>query len=140
MRTVLLAVILVLASAVQSLAQNRCDIVPPNNPQLNSPHNFAFGWDGKDTDGAVVDPASVQVKLIVNGTARPLVPLPAPTGTATASGCNWYVFPNQTTAKGSHTVTATLVTADGEGTAPAPFAFGIKGKPPTAVQRVQAIQ
>jgi hypothetical protein len=133
-----IAALLLMASPVA--AQNLCDATPPSNPQLSNPFDVAFGWDGKDGDGNVVDPATVQVRVTIDGAARPLVALPAPVGTPTASGCRWYVLPNFTLSKGSHTVTATLVTADGEGTAPPPFAFGIKGKPPSTVQKVQATQ
>jgi hypothetical protein len=140
MRLHLFAILAFVLSAAPVAAQNLCDATPPSNPQLNNPFDVAFGWDGKDGDGNVVDPATVQVRVTIDGAARPLVALPAPVGTPTAAGCRWYVLPNFTLTKGSHTVTATLVSPDGEGVAPAPFAFGIKGKPPSTVQKVQAAQ
>jgi hypothetical protein len=138
-RVFVLSALLALA-AVPAFAQNKCEVTPPTNPQLNNPHVYAFGWNGKDEDGVAVTPSTVQVEVIVDNVSKPLVPLPAPVGTPTATGCNWYVLPNQTTAKGSHNVMFALVSPDGRGAPNTPFAFGIKGKPPSAVINGQAAQ
>lgn len=138
MRTVA-ALALVLLAAGPVAAQNLCDATPATNPQLNTPFAFEFGWDGKDDAGIeVIDPASVQVEIIKDGVAQPLVPLPAPIGTPTVSGCQWYRIANQVGSKASHTITGRLVTADGASVPPSPFAFTVVGRVPSAMVKPQA--
>lgn len=136
---VLLAALLLVA--VPAAAQNLCDATPAPNPQLNTPFKVQFGWDGKDKDGNVVDPATVQVRVTIDGVARPLVPLPAPVGTPTASGCQWYVLTGFFASKGSHTLTTVnLVSPDGVGDDVPPFVFGVVGRGPSAVVKSHVTQ
>lgn len=142
MRRFLFVTLFVLITA-PALAQNLCDATVPNNPNVANPFRVQFGWDGKDSAGTVLDAATVatvQVRVTHDGTARPLVALPVPTGTTTASGCKWYVLPGYSLPKGAHTQVVTLVSPDGEGAVTTPFAFVVVGLPPSAVIKQQITQ
>jgi hypothetical protein len=109
-------------------------------PNLKNPYKVQFCWDGKD-DGGVAVTIAVQVRVTIDGTDKPLVALPTASGTTgCAAGSSLYVLTGFVSSKGTHNVTATLVTTDGEGVAPSPFAFAITGRPPSTVSGLSATQ
>lgn len=122
--------LLVLLGSVPAFAQaHPCDTTAPQNPSTSNPYSVQFCWDLKDLDGLPVAPATVQIRVTIDGVAQPMKPLPAPLGTPSATGWNLYDTGQQITPKGAHSVVVALVTADGEGVS-APFAYTVKGKAP----------
>lgn len=129
MRTSTLALLAFLLLAAPAAAQTHvCDTAAPANPSVTNPWRVSFCSDLKDVDGVAIDPASVQLRVTVDGTAQPLRALPTPTGAASATGFSLYEVGGLVAAKGAHSVTITLVTADGEALG-GPFGFTVRGKP-----------
>jgi hypothetical protein len=113
-------------------------------PNLQVPYKVAFCWDQKESDGITPATGPFQVLITIDTTAQPFVPLPAPVGVAGTGGCTAgsfpYVLSGYSSTKGPHTVKGSIVSPDGTGTASAPFAFVVVGRPPSTVTGLQAIQ
>jgi hypothetical protein len=120
--------IVLCAYAVLARAQTHpCDVVPPNNPNLTSPVKGGFCHNGLD---AASNPTTVTAfRLYIDGQlvfSGPLTPVGAPT----ADGRFYFETPPVNVTKGSHAVTFTAVSADGE-SAPSPsYPFVLAGAPP----------
>lgn len=113
-------------------------------PNLRVPYRVAFCWDQKENDGLTAATGPFQVLVTIDASNQPLVALPVPSGAVGTGGCAAgsfpYVLSGFTSTKGPHTVTGAIVSADGTGTAPAPFAFVVVGRPPSTVTSLQAVQ
>ena len=135
MRVVLALIAVTLGTAALVFAQG---------PNLKVPYKVAFCWDQMENDGVTPAVGPFQVLLTIDTTDQPLVALPAPSGASGTGGCVAgsfpYVLTGRVSSKGPHTVTGAIVSPDGTGTKPAPFAFKIVGNPPNQVTGLQAIQ
>jgi hypothetical protein len=107
---------------------------------VKNPYKVNFCSDGKDQDGVVLTGA-VQVIVVLDGTDQPPVALPASSGaTGCVTGSNKYTVAGSS-AKGSHSVTVKLSSADGVGDpAAVPFSFAVVGKPPSTPTAVTVTQ
>lgn len=113
-------------------------------PNLKVPYRVAFCWDQKENDGVTPATGPFQVLVTIDASDQPLVALPAPSGASGTGGCAAgsfpYVLSGYSSTKGPHTVKGAIVSPDGTGTASAPFAFVVVGRPPSTVTGLQAIQ
>ena len=113
-------------------------------PNLRVPYRVSFCWDQKENDGVTPAVGPFQVLITIDAANQPLVALPAPSGGAGTGGCAAgsfpYVLSGYSSSKGPHTVTGSIVSPDGTGTASSPFAFVVVGRPPSTVTSLQAIQ
>lgn len=112
-------------------------------PNLKVPYKVAFCWDQKESDGVTAATGPFQALVTIDGIDQALMPLPA-AGTVGTGGCAAGSFPYVLTgfvsSKGPHTVTGAIVSPDGTGTKPAPFAFVVVGNPPSQVTGLKALQ
>ena len=122
--------VLFLLVATPGMAQTHpCDVTPPPTPSVRNTYRVQFCWDARDLDGNPILPADVQVRLAIDGTAQALRALPTPISVPSTTGSSLYEYAGLASVKGAHSITVTVVTAEGEATS-VPFAYTVKGAPP----------
>lgn len=114
-------------------------------PNVKNPYKIAFCWNQMENDGVTPAVGPFQFQATVDGLAKPLVTLPAPSGASGSGGCPAgsfpYVITGQVSTKGNHTITGAIVSPDGTGDPSAPpFAFKVIGNPPGSPTNLSVTQ
>ena len=129
-RLAILLMGLLAASARPAFAQvHPCDVVVAQNPSVQNPYRVQFCSDLLDSNGVAIEPATVSVRLAIDGVSQAVRSMPAPLGVQSATGDVLYEIGGLVSAKGPHSITVALVTVDGEGVS-LPFAYAVRGKAP----------
>jgi len=130
MKSVLLALALLVVSATSVFAQHPCDTVTPTcGLSKKSPITVGVCTDQKDVDG---NPATLtSEKVFIDGVLTKTVANPAPSGAANAAGLFYFPVSGVAVPRGAHAVTFTFVSVDGESDPSAACNFSIVGGKPT---------
>lgn len=132
MKKFVFSAMFVMGLAAPALAQaHPCDTPPVAGANVKSPFVVQYCWSGKDDDG-VTPTTATSVKVLLDGVVAKTVPPPVAVGAPSAAGLNLYQVTGVAAAKGTHTVSVVVTTADGDA-APSPaYSFSVVGKPAPA--------
>lgn len=112
--------------ALGLLQTHPCDVTP-QPVQTKSGFTVGACHSGKDEDG---NPATLTaVKVFIDGTLVRTA-TPAASGAPNATGLTYYTIANVAASRGSHTLTVTVVSADGESVPSDPYTFSVVGGKP----------